>query len=313
MSTTQIDVTRQAKFSGDTSIGHKLTSVTDPTSSQDAATKNYVDSVAQGFSPKTSCRVATVGTENFTISSGAVTTITGTTLDGISVAIGDRIMIKDAPASTGTGSVLSDLPANGIYVVTANTTNLSVSRSTDLSGTNGPAGAYALVEAGSANKGTAFVVTDPSTNTGFTYNTSNIQWTKFSSATSGTVTTLSVVTNNGFSGTVANVTSTPAITIQSTVTGIVKGNGTALSAATAGVDYMAPADFVTRETPSGSINSSNTSFVLANTPLAGTEQVFLNGILQEPGAGNDYTISSGTITYLSAPITGDRLRVTYQK
>lgn len=68
---------------------------------------------------------------------------------------------------------------------------------------------------------------------------------------------------------------------------------------------------VIRETPSGSVNGSNTSFTLANTPASGTEQVYLNGILQEPGAGNDYTISTNTITYLTAPATGDRLRVSY--
>jgi hypothetical protein len=71
--------------------------------------------------------------------------------------------------------------------------------------------------------------------------------------------------------------------------------------------------FVTRETPSGAVNGTNTSFVLANTPVAGSESVFLNGILQEPGVGNDYTISVATITYLTAPVTGDKVRVSYVK
>lgn len=70
--------------------------------------------------------------------------------------------------------------------------------------------------------------------------------------------------------------------------------------------------FATRETPSGLVNGSNVTYTLANTPTAGSEMVFLNGILQEPGAGNDYTISSGTITYLTAPLTGDRIRVSYR-
>jgi hypothetical protein len=71
--------------------------------------------------------------------------------------------------------------------------------------------------------------------------------------------------------------------------------------------------FVTRETPTGAVNGTNTSFVLANTPVAGSEQVFLNGILQEPGVGNDYTISGSAITYLSAPVSGDKIRVSYVK
>lgn len=129
----------------------------------------------------------------------------------------------------------------------------------------------------------------------------------------GSVTTVSVVSANGFAGTVANATTTPAITISTTITGVLKGNGTAISAAVAGTDYMAPANFVVRETPSGAVNGVNTTFTLANTPIAGTEQVYLNGILQEPGAGNDYTISGLTITYLAAPLTNDKLRVTYYK
>lgn len=59
---------------------------------------------------------------------------------------------------------------------------------------------------------------------------------------SGTVTTVSVATANGFAGTVANASTTPAITISTTVTGLLKGNGTAISAATAGTDYLTPTD-----------------------------------------------------------------------
>lgn len=62
----------------------------------------------------------------------------------------------------------------------------------------------------------------------------------------GTVTSVSVVTANGFAGTVANATTTPAITLTTSVTGMVKGNGTALSAATKDVDYIAPAPPLTK-------------------------------------------------------------------
>jgi Major tropism determinant N-terminal domain len=51
---------------------------------------------------------------------------------------------------------------------------------------------------------------------------------------SGTVTTVSVATANGFAGTVANATTTPAITISTSVTGLLSGNGTAISAASTG-------------------------------------------------------------------------------
>lgn len=130
---------------------------------------------------------------------------------------------------------------------------------------------------------------------------------------SGSVTSVSVTSANGFAGTVATNTTTPAITLSTSITGVLKGNGTAISAATAGTDYMAPSSFVDRETPTGLVNGSNTAYTLANTPLAGSEHVYLNGILQEPGAGNDYTISGTGITYLTAPVTGDKIRVSYRK
>ena len=55
----------------------------------------------------------------------------------------------------------------------------------------------------------------------------------------GTVSTVSVVSANGLAGSVANATTTPAITLSTSVSGLVKGNGTAFSAATSGTDYSA--------------------------------------------------------------------------
>jgi len=50
-----------------------------------------------------------------------------------------------------------------------------------------------------------------------------------SPATSGTVTSVSVVTANGFAGTVATATTTPAITLTTTQTGLLTGNGTSIT------------------------------------------------------------------------------------
>ena len=66
----------------------------------------------------------------------------------------------------------------------------------------------------------------------------NTQWITGSST--GTVTTVSVVAANGLAGTVATPTTTPAVTLTTSVTGVLKGNGTAISAATAGTDYLTP-------------------------------------------------------------------------
>ena len=73
------------------------------------------------------------------------------------------------------------------------------------------------------------------------------------------------------------------------------------------------ANVITRESPSGSINGSNANFSLAHTPVLNSEHVYLNGLLQEPGVGNDYSISDGTITFAVAPVSGDRIRVSYMK
>jgi len=78
---------------------------------------------------------------------------------------------------------------------------------------------------------------------------------------------------------------------------------------------------VSRDVPSGLMNRSNVEFVLANTPISGSEQVFLNGVLQNWGDGNDYTISTSgevittdnTITFAVAPLSTDIILVTYWK
>lgn len=76
----------------------------------------------------------------------------------------------------------------------------------------------------------------------------------------GTVTTTSVVSANGLGGSIANATTTPAITLTTSVTGIVKGNGTALSAATQGADYYAPSGTDVSVSDGGTGVSSMTAY-----------------------------------------------------
>lgn len=82
---------------------------------------------------------------------------------------------------------------------------------------------------------------------------------------------------------------------------------------TAGSGFLKYGDLVYGETPSGSVNGSNTSFSLASTPQNSSLELFWNGVLLEPGSGNDYTISGTTITMLFTPATGDKLRAYYTK
>ena len=166
------------------------------------------------------CRCSTVGTETFTIASGSVTTINGTTLDGVSPAVGDRILVKDAPAASGTGSAFSTQPGNGIYAVTANTTNLSVSRVAELSGTYVPSGETVKVMAGTLHAGGEFTVTTPSSPAAFTYGTGNIQFAKqptsniVDGTTGASVSTFEGTTSTSFTD-LATTTDTVTVTIGS--------------------------------------------------------------------------------------------------
>jgi hypothetical protein len=97
---------------------------------------------------------------------------------------------------------------------------------------------------------------------------------------------VSVASANGFAGTVAQATatSTPAITLTTSITGVLKGNGTAISAATAGSDY-APA------TSGTSILKGNGTGGFSNA-TAGTDYVAPSGALGTPSSG---TLSSCTV------------------
>lgn len=85
-------------------------------------------------------------------------------------------------------------------------------------------------------------------------------------AGSGTVTSASVISANGFAGTVATATTTPAITLTTTITGILKGNGTAISAAVSGTDYQVPITLATTGS-GGATFSFGTLTIPTNDPV----------------------------------------------
>ena len=119
--------------------------------------------------------------------------------------------------------------------------------------------------------------------------------------TIGTVSSVSVISANGLAGTVANATTTPAITLSTSVTGLLKGNGTAISAASAGTDY-APA------TSGTSILYGNGAGGFSNVTI-GTGVSFAGGTLSATGTGGTVTsvdVSGGLtgLTTSGGPVTG---------
>jgi len=88
-------------------------------------------------------------------------------------------------------------------------------------------------------------------------------------------------------------------------------NGTILSGIDGRVSDLENNAFITREIPSGLVNGSNRVYTLANVVVAGSEQVYLNGLLQDPGASDSYIIAGTTITFNTAPLTGDEIHVSY--
>ncbi|MDP4201628.1 MAG: hypothetical protein Q8861_02955 [Bacteroidota bacterium] len=109
-----------------------------------------------------------------------------------------------------------------------------------------------------------------------------------SSGGSGTVTGVSVNTANGFKGT-ATTGAVPAITLGTTVTGLVKGNGTGLTAAVPGTDYLLPTMAANRLLGSGLSGTSATEITL------GTNLSFTGNTLNATGASPATTSTLGTI------------------
>jgi len=116
-----------------------ITNLSDPVNTQDAATKGFVEATSQGLDVKDSCKAATTG--NITISTALNN---GDTLDGISLATNDRVLVKDQSTAS----------QNGIYIVGS-----SPARSADLAAGADAAGFFTFVEQGTVNADNGFVCT----------------------------------------------------------------------------------------------------------------------------------------------------------
>ena len=72
--------------------------------------------------------------------------------------------------------------------------------------------------------------------------------------------------------------------------------------------------FRTRVVPVGAIDGKNTTFVLTESPISNSEHVYLNGLLQEPGATKDYIISGNLLIFNTefTPQVEDLLSISYR-
>jgi hypothetical protein len=166
--------------------GNLVTNLGAPVTGTDAANKNYVDSVVTGLSWKQAVRAATTGP--ITLSTDAEA---GDTIDGVTLATGDRILIKDQVDQT----------QNGIYVVQAS--GVPVRASDAYTGAE-LRGASVYVEEGTVNQDTGWLQTTDGT---ITIGSTNIVWAQFSGSGSYTAGTGLTLSGNTFSLTSPVVTS----------------------------------------------------------------------------------------------------------
>jgi hypothetical protein len=262
---------------------NKITGLGTPTDGTDAATKNYVDSAAQGIDWKASVRAAT--TANVTLASALEN---GDTLDGVTLATGDRVLVKNQ--STGS--------ENGIYVVKASG---APDRSTDAdTGAELTSNFAVFVEQGTTNADQGYVLTNDGAITVGTTALTFTQFTGLGQIVAGTgldkngntldidstvttndgTQTLTNKTINGSNNTITNVSLTSGVT----GTLPVANGGTGITSLGTGI-----ATFL--ETPS----SSNLAAALTDEAGSGTVAFTTSPTFVTP------TLGAATATSIALP------------
>lgn len=311
---------------GDTMTGF-LTLHADPTANLHAATKRYVDEVAQGLQAKPADDVATTANLSATYdngTSGVGATLTASangafpTIDGYDMAVGETILVKDQ----------NTLLENGSYELTdagSSTTPWVLTRAEFVNETNEIRGAFEFVTNGTTLANTGFVATvpedfvigssDASTDGNFT-SKGDIEWVQFSGAGTFTAGSGLVLSGNEFAhedtSSVTDVTSA-SNTFVDAITFDTFGHVQSISTSTAAPPNDATITIAAGSSLSGGGNfttdqSSNETITIDHgdtSTLSGTYGSTANGTKID----NITVDSNGHVTGVTTGVTGDILEV----
>ena len=265
-----------------------ITSVSTPVSATDAATKGYVDSVANGLDVKASVRYATTADVAGTYNNGAGTITAGSngtfSIDGQVPTAGDRILLKNQSTTT----------QNGIYTVTtvgSGSAAYVLTRTPDADAASEiTGGAFVFVEEGTANADNGYVFTH---NGEPTLGTDAISVAQFSGA--GQISNGAGLTKIG--NTLAVDVNTTSIEISSNKLQVVAG----------GITNDMLAGSIAEGKLAGSISNGKlaNSFITVTDGSNSTAAALGSTITFTQGEGMTVSESSGTIT-----ITGEDATVT---
>jgi hypothetical protein len=254
---------------------NKITGLGTPTDATDAATKSYVDAVTEGLHIHEAVIAAT--TTNVTLSSALEN---GDTLDGITLATGNRILVKNQSTAS----------ENGIYVVQASG---QPTRATDFdTASEVDSGDFVFVYSGTVNSGTGWV----QTNKPATIGTDAIAFTQFSGAGTYLAGTGLTLTGNTFS---ANI-GTDIQAYNSTLAAVAGGTYT-------GDDSITTLGTISAGTWNGTTiaiangGTGQTTAMAAATALLPSQTSNSGKYLTNDGAG---TLSWATVAGYSAPTLG---------